>query len=67
MSATLRNTVIARKRKRREKRQKLRRQLARASAPERQAIEAKLAKTYPLITAEAQGKGQTKGPKPTDL
>jgi hypothetical protein len=61
MSATLRNTVIARKRKRREKRQKLRSQLARASGAERQEIEAKLAKTYPLITAETQAKAQTKG------
>jgi hypothetical protein len=54
MSATLRHTVIQRRRHRREKRRKLRSLLARASAVERQAIEAKLAKTYPLLTAEAQ-------------
>ncbi|HXH25769.1 MAG TPA: hypothetical protein VNI78_11000 [Vicinamibacterales bacterium] len=48
MSATLRKAVIRRRRKRREKRAKLRRQLARASATERQAIEAKLLKTYPI-------------------
>jgi hypothetical protein len=57
MSATLRHTVIQRRRHRREKRRKLRAQLAKASAAERQAVEAKLAKTYPLLTAQAQGKG----------
>ncbi len=56
MSATLRHTVIQRRRHRRAKRHKLRRQLARASATERQAVEAKLAKTYPLLTAQAQEK-----------
>jgi hypothetical protein len=58
MSATLRHTVIQRRRHRREKRRKLRSQLAKASAAERQAIEAKLAKTYPLLTAQAQAKRQ---------
>jgi hypothetical protein len=56
MSATLRHTVIQRRRHRREKRRKLRVQLAKASAGERQAVEAKLAKTYPLLTAQAQAK-----------
>ena len=60
MSATLRTSVIRRRRRRREKRLKLRAQLARATAAERQAIEAKLLKTYPLITAEAQAKAHTK-------
>jgi hypothetical protein len=46
MSATLRTTVIRRRRQRREKRQKLRRKLARVPAAERPAVEAKLQKTY---------------------
>lgn len=58
MSATLRHTVIQRRRHRRAKRRKLRGQLARAAAAERQAIEAKLAKTYPLLTAQAQAQAQ---------
>lgn len=56
MSATLRHTVIQRRRHRREKREKLRSQLAKAAAGERPAIEAKLAKTYPPQTAQAQAK-----------
>jgi hypothetical protein len=56
MSATLRHTVIQRRRHRRDKRRKLKAQLAKASAVERQAIEAKLAKTYPLLTAQTQAK-----------
>jgi len=56
MSATLRHTVIQRRRHRREKRRKLRAQLAKAPAAERQAIEAKLAKTYPLLTSQSQAK-----------
>ena len=56
MSATLRKSVIRQRRHRREKRLKLRGQLANAPAAERQAIDAKLAKTYPLLTADAQGK-----------
>ena len=51
MSATLRNTVISQRRHRRAKRLKLRSHLAKAPAGERQAIEAKLAKTYPLGVA----------------
>jgi hypothetical protein len=54
MSATLRHTVIQRRRHRREKRRRLRAQLAKASTAERQPIEAKLAKTYPLLTSQAQ-------------
>lgn len=54
MSATLRGTAINRRRQRREKRLKLRRRLARASASERQAIEAKLLKTYPFRPSEGQ-------------
>jgi hypothetical protein len=54
MSATLRHTVIQRRRHRRDKRRKLRALLAKASAAERQAIEGKIAKTYPLLTAQAQ-------------
>jgi len=57
MSATLRHTVIQRRRHRREKRRKLRAQLAKASAAERQAIEAKLTKTYPLLTAQPRRAG----------
>ena len=57
MSATLRHTVIQRRRHRRAKRHKLKVQLVKAPAAERQAIEAKLAKTYPLLTAQAQAKG----------
>ncbi|MBI3049336.1 MAG: hypothetical protein HYY76_13610 [Acidobacteria bacterium] len=56
MSATLRKTIICQRRHRRDKRRKLRAQLATVPAAERQAIEAKLAKTYPLLTAEAQAK-----------
>lgn len=56
MSATLRHTVIQRRRHRREKRRKLRHQLAKAPAGERQAIEAKLEKTYTLLTAKAQAR-----------
>lgn len=56
MSATLRHTVIQRRRHRHEKREKLRSQLARAAAGERPAIEAKLAKTYPPQSAQAQAK-----------
>ncbi|MBI2185877.1 MAG: hypothetical protein HYU37_01995 [Acidobacteria bacterium] len=52
MSATLRHSVIRRRRHRREKRRKLRGQLAVAPAAERQAVEAKLARTYPLLTAQ---------------
>jgi len=55
MSATLRHTVIQRRRHRREKRRKLRGQLAKAPAAERPAIEAKLARTYPP-TAEPPAK-----------
>jgi hypothetical protein len=54
MSATLRTNAIRRRRKRQEKRRKLRRQLAHASAVERPTLEAKLQKTYPLLTAETQ-------------
>ena len=53
MSATLRHTVIARRRHRREKRHKLRGHLAKATAPaERQVIQAKLTKTYTVIGVE---------------
>jgi hypothetical protein len=43
--------VIQRRRHRREKRLKLRRHLAKAAPAERQAIEAKLAKTYTVAGA----------------
>ncbi len=57
MSATLRHTVIHRRRQRHEKRQKLRSQLARATgATERQAIEAKLARSYRFVSPEAPAK-----------
>jgi hypothetical protein len=56
MGATLRNTVIQRRRHRREKRLKLRRHLAKAAPAERQAIEAKLAKTYTLAGAQPPSK-----------
>jgi len=46
MGATLRTSVIRRQRQRKEKRLKLRRKLAQVSGAERQAIEAKLARTY---------------------
>jgi hypothetical protein len=55
MSATLRNTAIHRRRHRREKRLKLRHHLAKAAkaAPaERQAIQAKLLKTYAVVAAQ---------------
>jgi hypothetical protein len=48
MGATLRHTAIHRRRHRRAKRLKLRRRLVRAAPGERQAIQAKIAKTYPL-------------------
>jgi hypothetical protein len=56
MGATLRNTVISRRRHRREKRLKLRRQLAKAAPGERQAIQAKLAKTYTVAGAQPPSK-----------
>lgn len=56
MGATLRHTAIARRRHRRQKRDKLRSHLARAGATDRQAIEAKLLKTYPTLTAQSQAK-----------
>jgi hypothetical protein len=56
MSATLRHVVIQRRRHRREKRRRLRALLAKAPAAERQTIEARLAKTYPLLTAQAEAK-----------
>lgn len=52
MGATLRNTAIHRRRHRREKRLKLRRHLAKAAPAERQAIQAKLAKTYTVVAAQ---------------
>ena len=48
MSATLRTSAIRRRRKRQDKRQKLRSQLASATAAERPVLEARLLKTYPL-------------------
>jgi hypothetical protein len=56
MSATLRNSVINRRRHRRAKRLKLRRHLAKATPAERQAIQAKLAKTYSVVAAEPPSK-----------
>ncbi|MGH9253811.1 MAG: DUF6800 family protein [Vicinamibacterales bacterium] len=56
MSATLRNTVIHRRRHRREKRLKLHHQLAKAAPAERQAIQAKLAKTYAVVAAPPPAK-----------
>jgi hypothetical protein len=52
MGATLRNTAIHRRRHRREKRLKLRRHLAKAAPAERQAIQAKLTKTYTVVAAQ---------------
>jgi hypothetical protein len=52
MGATLRNSAINRRRHRREKRLKLRRQLAKAAPGERQTIQAKLAKTYTVVAAQ---------------
>lgn len=57
MSATLRNTAINRRRHRREKRLKLRRRLAKAAPGERQAVQAKLAKTYAIVAAQPPDKG----------
>jgi hypothetical protein len=56
MGATLRNSVIARRRHRREKRLKLRRHLAKAAPGERPAIQAKLAKTYAVAGAQPPSK-----------
>jgi hypothetical protein len=56
MGATLRNTAIHRRRHRREKRIKLRRQLAKAAPGEKQAIQAKLAKTYSVTGAQPPSK-----------
>jgi hypothetical protein len=55
MSASLRPAEIGRRRQRTEKRRKLRAKLAAAPATERPAIEAKLQRTYTLLSA----------PKPT--
>jgi hypothetical protein len=51
MSATLRTSAIRKQRKRQDKRRKLRRRLAAAAPAERQAFEAKLLKTYALLTS----------------
>ena len=51
MSATLRTGAIRKQRKRQEKRRTLRRRLASATAAERPAFEARLLKTYPLLTS----------------
>jgi hypothetical protein len=51
MSASLRPTELRRRRQRKEKRGKLRSKLAAAPAAERAAIEAKLQRTYSLVTA----------------
>jgi hypothetical protein len=59
MSTTLRTSAIHRRRKRQEKRRKLRARLAHATAAERPALEAKLLKTCPLLTAEPHAKAQT--------
>jgi hypothetical protein len=56
MSATLRNTAIHRRRHRREKRLRLRRHLAKAAPADRQAIQAKLAKTYVVAGAQPPSK-----------
>jgi hypothetical protein len=48
--------VIQRRRHRREKRLKLRRHLAKAAPAERQAIEAKLVKTYTVAGAQPPSK-----------
>jgi hypothetical protein len=56
MSATLRTSTIRRRRDRHEKRRKLRRRLSHATAAERQVLEARLLKTYPLLTAQAQAR-----------
>jgi hypothetical protein len=56
MGATLRNTAIHRRRHRREKRLKLRRHLAKAAPGDKQAIQAKLAKTYAIAGAQPPSK-----------
>jgi hypothetical protein len=56
MGATLRTTAIHRRRHRREKRAKLRRHIAKAAPADRQAIQAKLAKTYPPASPESQAR-----------
>ena len=61
MSATLRTGAIRRRRKRQEKRQKLRGRLAQATAAERQALEAKILKTYPLPTAKPHAEAHSTG------
>ena len=71
MSATLRHTVIGQRRHRREKRIKLRGHLAKAAkaAPaERQAIQAKLDKTYAVVGARPpKSKLYVRPTRPTDL
>ena len=71
MSATLRHTVIGQRRHRREKRIKLRGHLAKAAkaAPaERQAIQAKLDKTYAVVGAQSPEKQAVrKADKAADL
>jgi len=63
MSATLRGTVIQRRRKRQEKRRKLRLLLARASGAERPGLEAKLQKTYPFGSPERTAHAPSGAPR----
>jgi hypothetical protein len=61
MGATLRTSVIRKRRKIQEKRRKLRTRLENAPAGERAGIEAKLLKTYALITAEPKPRPKAAG------
>jgi hypothetical protein len=61
MSAGLHSTEINRRRHRKEKRDKLRAQLAAAPAAGRAAIEAKLLKTYPLGSGPQPSKSKAGG------
>jgi hypothetical protein len=61
MGATLRTGVIRKRRKIQEKRRKLRARLEHATMAERAALEAKLLKTYTLLTAEPKPKPRAAG------
>ena len=70
MSGTLRHTVIGQRRHRREKRVKLRGHLAKAAKgtpAERQAIQAKLDKTYAVVGALSPEKQAVRKADKADL
>jgi hypothetical protein len=61
MGATLRTSVIRKRRKIQEKRRKLRGRLENATAAERSGLEARLLKTYALLTAVPKPKPRAPG------